>query len=284
MDFDERVIKQKNVENAIKRYRLERPKHKPARSAFLLWDGELLPAKYILRLSFYDATGIMPPPETLSGGKASVRVLKELGFEASFKVSENRRPNRNPIKSARRAKLKTVLERHYGNVITEWKNDLIFVPDLSDPSTMNREIKKIFEALNKHRGLDIRGKTGHKLAFDFFVPEVKLSVEFDERQHFTPLRKVSLEEYPANARLGFCKDEWIKLSNSIRAGDNSPIYRDEQRALYDSIRDLMAPQIGLLPVVRVFEEEVAWERTGENCQEAKLFLCRLDHIIKEGAS
>ncbi|MFA6224079.1 MAG: hypothetical protein WC647_17395 [Desulfomonilaceae bacterium] len=281
MDFDERVIRRKHVENAIKRYCLERPKHKPARSAFLLWNGEKLPAKYILRLAFQNATGFMPKPETLTGGEASIRVLKDLGFETCYEEPKRRSANRNPIKSARRAALKGILEKHYGPVEREWKNPLISVPDLVNRRGMDNNINRIFEALRKHRRMEIRGKKGHKLAFDFFIMQLNLPIEFDERQHFTPLRQVSLENYPVYAHLGFPRDRWIQLSKKIRAGDNSPIYRDEQRALYDSIRDLMAPQVGLLPVVRVFEEDVEWERTGENCEEGKRFLVKLETIIRD---
>jgi len=281
VDFDERLIQRKHVEKAIARYCRERPKHRPARSAFLIWNKERLPAKYILRLAFYATTGCMPKPETLTGGKASVRVLKDLGFQTCYEKLERRSLNRNPIKSARRAALKRILEKRYGYVETEWKSPLIFVPDLAEGIGMNSNISRIVEALTNYRGIKIKGRKGHKLAFDFFIPQVNLPIEFDERQHFTPLRGVSLQNYPVNARLGFPRDKWLQLSKKIRAGDNSPAYRDEQRALYDSIRDLMAPQIGLLPVVRVFEEDVEWERKVQDCVEGKLFLAQVETIIRD---
>jgi hypothetical protein len=279
VDFDERIIKRKNVENAINRYCLERPKHRPARSAFLMWNDELLPAKYILRLAFRDATGFMPKSETLTGGRASNRVLKDLGFETLYEKPERRSRNRNPIKNARRAALRRILEKRYGHVETEWKNPLISVPDLIQGVGIDGHLSRILEALTNYRDREIKGREGHKLAFDFFVSETSLPIEFDERQHFTPLRAVSLENYPINASLGFSRDKWIRLSKEIRAGDNSPAYRDEQRALYDSIRDLMAPKIGLLPVVRIFEEDVEWEREGQNSAEGKLFLAHVEKII-----
>lgn len=281
MDFDERVIDRKHVENAISRYLRERPKHPRARSAFLLWKGERLPAKYILRLSFQDATGVLPKPETLTGGGACIRVLKALGFQTCYEKPIRTFLNKNPIKSARREALRGILEKRYGSVEEEWKSPRICVPDLVDKIDMDGNIRTILEALTNYRDIDIKGKAGYKLAFDFFMTQVKLPLEFDERQHFTPLRAVSLQNYPVNVRLGFSRDEWIRLSKEIRAGDNSPVYRDEQRALYDSIRDLMAPQIGLLPVVRIFEEHVEWERNGENCDEGKRFLSQLETIIED---
>ena len=97
----------------------------------------------------------------------------------------------------------------------------------------------------------------------------------------SPLRAASLSAYPKGIRLGFDKQRWINLSEKIRAGDNSPIYRDEQRAFYDSIRDITAPQIGLKPVVRIFEEDVLWEKEGDSTDTSKTILQNIQKIIDE---
>jgi very-short-patch-repair endonuclease len=107
----------------------------------------------------------------------------------------------------------------------------------------------------------IRGRNNLPLAFDYYIPKLNVVIEFDERQHFTPLRAVSLRAYPYDAILGFDKLRWMQLSEQIRAGDNSPLWRDEQRAFYDAIRDIMVPRIGLRPVIRIFEEDVNWEKS-----------------------
>ena len=109
---------------------------------------------------------------------------------------------------------------------------------------------------------------------------MKLIIEFDERQHFTPLRATSLQFYPSNTPLGFDKTRWIQLANEIQAGDNSPIYRDEQRAFYDSIRDIIAPRIGLQPVVRIFEEDVLWEKEHEQAKNSQKVLFEIQQVIK----
>jgi hypothetical protein len=81
MDFDERVIQRAHVTAAVEKYLSSPMKHPPARSAFIVIGEQNLPAKFILRLAFEIATGFLPHPETLTGGKASIRVLKNLGFE-----------------------------------------------------------------------------------------------------------------------------------------------------------------------------------------------------------
>jgi hypothetical protein len=279
MDFDERLIKRENVEKAIEKYLRERPKHTKARSAFLLWGGEKQPAKFILRLAFEDATGTFVVPETLTGGKASVRVLESFGFDAVYEKPE-RISAKNLVKSARREALKKVLEKRFGLVEKEWKHKDIIVPDLTDRSSMSPILLRILDAIEAHRNKKIKGKKGLNLRFDFHIPKVNLVIEFDERQHFTPLRAVSLLHYPNNVKLGFDKDKWITRSEEIRAGDNDPVYRDEQRAFYDSIRDIMAPQVGLLPVYRIFEEDVKWEKEGDKSKEALVILKQIQFLIE----
>jgi hypothetical protein len=82
-------------------------------------------------------------------------------------------------------------------------------------------------------------------------------------------RAASLRAYPPTVRLGFPKERWVTLCDEIRAGDNSPIYRDEQRAFHDAVRDILVPELGYKPVVRVFENDITREtesanRSGQN--------------------
>jgi hypothetical protein len=279
MDFDERLIERKHVETAIRRYCDERPQHHPAKSAFLLWRGEKLPAKYILRLAFHVGTGCWPMAETLTGGRASVRVLTNLGFDAIYDKPKRKSWNKSAVKCARRAALKDILERNYGRIHTEWKCE-IAVPDLTGRTDMHMALRQILDAIEAHRSIAVQGRKGHRLAFDLFLEEVNLPIEYDERQHFTPLRAASLRSYPHSALLGFDRRKWIRLCEKIRAGDNSPAYRDEQRAFYDSVRDIVAPRVGLLPVMRVFEEDVIWEKDGAKSQAGKQILAEIDAVIR----
>jgi hypothetical protein len=69
-------------------------------------------------------------------------------------------------------------------------------------------------------------------------------VEYDERQHFTKPRAMALGLYLQDVVVGFDRAEWIAHDNKIAAKDDDPPYRDEQRAFYDSVRDLLVPLNG----------------------------------------
>jgi len=279
MIFDERQLTAHHILKAIERYLIERPKHSQARSAFLLVNEEKLPAKFILKMAFEELTGQMPTSEQITGGRASVRVLKNLGFNTIYEKPPERR-NRNLIKNARREALKQILGKRWGAVEAEYKFDEIKVPDIEERN-IEKELLNILDSIEAQRNIKIKGKKNHKLSCDFFLPEVNLIIEFDERQHFTLLRAASLQAYPPDITTGFDKQRWIDLSEKIRAGDNSPIYRDEQRAFYDSLRDIIAPQIGLKPVVRIFEEDVLWEKEGDLTDTAKEILRKIQEVIDE---
>lgn len=280
MDFDERIIKKDNVLRAIDLYLSGHFKHSPARSAFLLHCSKKLPAKFILRLAFKEATGCMPHPESLTGGRASVRVLQNLGFNAIYD-KQNKIGERNPMKNKIRAAFKAVLMDKWENVEVEKKFTSIRIPDLSDRESIDPVLYNILCQIEGKRNITIRGRNNLPLAFDYYIPKLKVVIEFDERQHFTPLRAASLCAYPNNVPLGFDKSRWIQLSEQIRAGDNSPLWRDEQRAFYDAIRDIMAPRIGLRPVIRIFEEDVKWEQSDASGEKIQEILQTIAMIVKE---
>ena len=278
MDFDERLIKRKHVLKAIQIYRKEKRKpSRPARSAFLIDRGKRLPAKFILRLAFEVATGTWVASEQLTGGRASVRVLKNLGFNAIYDKPTST-CNRNKVKNARREAFRLILQRRWGKVLTEFKFDAIQVPPLTRDSLMPPVFRKILRAVEGHRNMRIEGRPALKPKFDFYIPQINVAIEFDERQHFTPSRAVALRSYPANIKLGFDRKRWIALSEEIRAGDNSPRYRDEQRSFYDAVRDILASKAGLKPVVRVYENDVAWEKEGASSPKAKEILKQIARI------
>ena len=97
--------------------------------------------------------------------------------------------------------------------------------------------------LKDYRGYTPFNRNG-KIKFDFVIDDCKLIIEYDERQHFSIPRKISLENYPSDIKLFYNKDEWINRCEEIHAQDNDPIYRDEQRAYRDSIRDIEAYKNG----------------------------------------
>ena len=93
---------------------------------------------------------------------------------------------------------------------------------------------------------------------DFWVPAPGFIVEFDESQHFTSPRKLVFSAYPDNHPIGFSRDRWIALCEKHNARDNDPPYRDEQRAWYDTLRDLIPTLEGLQPTVRIYASDYAW--------------------------
>ena len=81
---------------------------------------------------------------------------------------------------------------------------------------------------------------------------------FDESQHFTSPRKLALSAYPSDQSVGFSKKRWIALYEKHKARDNDPRYRDEQRAWYDTLRDIVPSLEGLRPTWRLYARDFAW--------------------------
>ena len=93
---------------------------------------------------------------------------------------------------------------------------------------------------------------------DFFIPNPGFILEFDESQHFTLPRKIALERYPDDLKMGFSRERWMMLCQRIDSKDNDPPYRDEQRAWYDTLRDFLPAIKGLKPTVRLFARDFVW--------------------------
>lgn len=83
------------------------------------------------------------------------------------------------------------------------------------------------------------------MEFDFYIPSLKLAIEFDERQHFSAERAVSLAAYKGRVQTGFDVREWIERCNTIKAVDADPVWRDWQRAYRDAMRDMLAARHGV---------------------------------------
>jgi hypothetical protein len=93
---------------------------------------------------------------------------------------------------------------------------------------------------------------------DYFVVDPPFVVEFDENQHFSPARLVTLMNYPEKPAVGFWITRWQNLCREINAQDDTPIDRDERRAWYDTLRDLLPPQHGFKPTVRLYAGALEW--------------------------
>ena len=69
--------------------------------------------------------------------------------------------------------------------------------------------------------------------------------------------------------VGFSRSEWIEYCEAIYAHDNAPAFRDEQRAFYDSARDLLASASGYR-VVRIKDGALDWTSCDTNTEISKL--------------
>lgn len=100
------------------------------------------------------------------------------------------------------------------------------------------------------------------LSMDWVLPESHLILEVDEHQHFTSDRLRTFEAYPADPDVCFSVSEYktlcrVLMNGSDRYRHDKPArgFRREggrraQRAYFDAVRDLAAPDLGWL-VLRV---------------------------------
>jgi hypothetical protein len=129
------------------------------------------------------------------------------------------------------------------------------------------DIARVFDALSGDRSA-FAAKRSRRLSPDGFLPGFNCLIEFDEAQHFTNARAKSLELYPPATPLGFDREYYLLLCqqhcwNAERKG--LPGYRKpkpefpfeggrhNQRALFDTMRDLMPALYGLSPTIRISE-------------------------------
>jgi hypothetical protein len=136
--------------------------------------------------------------------------------------------------------------------------------------TKDAPIARIFTALNGDF-LGLFGKRETRLRPDAFLPDLNCLLEFDEVQHFTDQRASALSLYPREATLGFDREDYISLckrhgfsaKEKGAAGYRRPTSefpflggRHCQRALFDTLRDLLPLRNGLSPTIRIPEFEV----------------------------
>lgn len=97
----------------------------------------------------------------------------------------------------------------------------------------------------------ITGRT-RRLELDFFLPALDTGIEFDERQHFTEERRVTLEQY-GDLNVGFDTLRWRNLC-SPRINDPDPPCRDWERAFRDTVRDIRSPRHGVR-LIRIYYKD-----------------------------
>ena len=151
-----------------------------------------------------------------------------------------------------------MLEKIYGSVEGDYKFEVMTDVEEYVDTSFYQTLKKIFSELQSYRGYKdfVRKPTLHPC--DLFVPDAGFIIEFDESQHFTIPRKISLQSYPDAHGLGFSSAKWIALCDKHHSKDNDPHDRDEQRAWYDTLRDFLPEIRGLKPTVRLYSKEMQW--------------------------
>lgn len=238
-------------------------------STFLVHDGRRYPAKAIRGIAYGICHGRSISQSDFQGGQETMRFFRRLGFNVDY-LSHRKHGNIRSQRASHATKvrlpkpgldvvrqknaLQALLQRRFGVVISEKEFDWLRVPG---ESQFNERYSRIVEALHEHRGAQHFYKSGTRLIADFYVEALKLVIEYDERQHFTQPRRITLDHYPSDMAVGFSIPEWQQTCDSTRAVD-SGANRDETRAFYDTIRDFEITRKGL-KLIRIRHGAVDWE-------------------------
>lgn len=247
----------------------QRQAPRSAKSTFLELSGRLYPAKFIRGLAYELATGVRPTSSQYQGGAESARFFEARGLsvrhnpaattvagqDQSKDLSKTALISRRALDRRKQKQcLADLLARRFASIAREVKFDWLTVPNVD---CMDANLRRIFDALHAHRGHAHFSSAGLGLSCDYHIPGSRLLIEYDEAQHFTEPRAIALKLYPPHAPMGFDVGRWISECERVRAKDSTPPYRDEQRALYDSIRDLLAQANGYT-LVRVMHGDCDW--------------------------
>lgn len=272
-------ITKTNVAEAIRRILRDGvPSRRRGRGYCLATNGEHLPPKYTIAVAHLVATGKLLDSDQFSGGPETNEFLRRRGFavtECSCRGTvRDSRPARlshplprkkrkvSPTRHSERcseckSRIRQLLERTYGACVrdhrTGWRTGLAAFAGTS----IHPFLREVAESLEGFRGYGIRTfvRSDVLAGCDYWIPDPGVVVEFDESQHFTSPRKLALSVYADAHPLGFDARRWIELCEHHDARDNDPRYRDEQRAWYDTLRDLVPPIMGMQPTVRLYARD-----------------------------
>lgn len=266
------------------------PEGRGSKKFFLRFNGKNFPPKYVISLANKYANGSKLDPSVFGGGNETNSVLERLGFDIvennnvrthsskpTWKAQlVSKRPKHDERCVECKATVMTILKKIYGNVEQNYRFEFGTLPSDFEGTKYHESLKKIYEALQNHRGNRDFVKAKELPPCDFFVRDSGFILEFDESQHFTSARKIALELYP-DLKLGFDREKWIELCLTIDAKDNNPPYRDEQRAWYDTIRDFLPEIAGLKPTVRLSAQDLYWcSLNPDNNTDAEYFRSLLE--------
>ena len=257
------------------------PPGRRSRGYCLATKGEHLSPKYTIALAHQVATGELLPSDRFSGGPESNEFLRRRGFvvtecdcRGSVGDGAGAAVPRPSVRRARtslskphserchacKIRVGQLLERIYGACVRNhrfrWRTGLAAYAGTS----IEPVLRDVAGALEGYRGYGVGTfvRTQMLAGCDYWVPDPGFIVEFDESQHFTSPRKLALAVYANGHHLGFPARRWLELCEQHDARDNAPPFRDEQRAWYDTLRDLVPSIKGLQPTVRLYASDQVW--------------------------
>ncbi|MCK4346984.1 MAG: hypothetical protein KAW47_00055 [Thermoplasmatales archaeon] len=266
-------IKRAHVLRAIQLFDRKAGNYPEARNTFLIHNGKKYPAKHIRGLAYQIVNKKEISKYDYSGGKETANFFQQLDFEVEYK-KEILKPktkgnetlaieksvwllktsnNLNPV--AQKNAIQKLLQEYFGVIETEKKFDWLKTPV---PNKLPSEYRQIFEALITYRNHNSFLNPNYQLLCDIVLDDQKLIIEYDENQHFSKARQITLENYPEHISLGYSKSDWVDACIKINAKDNSPIDRDEKRAFYDTVRDIEAQRHGYT-LIRIKYGDFDWE-------------------------
>ena len=117
-----------------------------------------------------------------------------------------------------------------------------------------RSLRRIRVDLSSLRGHRDFIKSAQVPPCDYFISDPPFIVEFDESQHFSRARLITLANFP----LGFSLSRWQDLCRNIDAKDDQPFDRDERRAWYDTLRDRVPCVHDFRPRVPIYAGDYQW--------------------------
>lgn len=270
------------------------PPRRHSRDYCLEYEGSHYPPKYIIALAHEAAKGRLLPSSMFSGGPESNHFLQSRGFEvvecgcggiglperdvtsdrptSPFRIRTGLSQGHSQRCAECKIRIRQLLESIYGTCMPNhrfpWSAQLAAYRDTAIFSTL----KTILHSLESFRGHTGFAKVETLPPCDFFVPNPGFIVEFDESQHFTLPRKITLLLYPPDSNVRFSIARWVTLCDKHNAKDNDPPYRDEQRAWYDTLRDLVPSIHGLKSTIRLYAAEMEWcSLDPQNADDIKTF-------------
>ena len=256
-------ITRKHVFQALQEFNKTSLDYPQARNTYLVYGGKKYPAKHVRGIAFRIAHNKEIKKSKYSGGQETAEFFNKLGFDVEYRRSHIPSEGQQILKPTaltkfsvidQKKELKELLRKHYGAIETEKKFEWLKTPD---PKNLPDVYKIIVNGLIKYRNqpgfLDARISP----ACDMVIEQRKMIIEYDENQHFTRARKITLENYPESIETLFPKRKWIEQCAKINAKDNDPIDRDERRSYYDTVRDIESFRNGYV-LIRIMHGEYDW--------------------------